>query len=354
MSKRDDLGKGVLEDLAALRAQGSIRSILPARRVDPVPNTLAQEMSAGYIQTIARLKAERESGKVVLELDPKQVRASELANRHALSLNGKDEDLVRLKEDIARQGQLEPIRVRPAAEGSGTLYEIVYGHRRHAACLALDTERPEGWKVLALLDAGAGELRSHVLKMYQENAARKDLSAFEQGQMFRLWLDQEIFDSQTAIADEIKVSRQLVSKYLKVIELPPEIQRAFRDPRVIALRWIDELEPAIAKDPAGILARAEQLAAMKSPLKADEVLQALLNDGSNAAPPPPRKERAPASESDTFQIGRDTIYKLSRKGKRVAFRFGKAVPASLAREAVEEMQSHVRTWLKKRLQEEKK
>ena len=97
MSKRDDLGRGVLEDLAALRAKGSISSILPARRVDPVPNTLAQEMSAGYIQTIARLKSERESGKVVLELDPKQVRASELANRHALSLKDEDEDLNRLK-----------------------------------------------------------------------------------------------------------------------------------------------------------------------------------------------------------------------------------------------------------------
>jgi ParB family chromosome partitioning protein len=347
MSKRDDLGRGVLEDLAALRAKGSISSILPARRVDPVPNTLAQEMSAGYIQTIARLKSERESGKVVLELDPKQVRASELANRHALSLDGEDEDLNRLKADIARQGQLEPIRVRPAAQGAS--YEIVYGHRRHAACLALDAERPEGWKVLALLDAGAGEIRTHVLKMYQENAARKDLSAYEQGNMFRLWLTQRIFDSQSAIAEEIKVSRQLVSKYLKLVDLPEPILRSFGDPRVIALRWVDELEPAIAKDRAGVLARAEQLSRLKPAPAADEVLRTLLD-----APAPSRKERTPASESDTFQIGRDTIYKLSRKGRRVAFRFGNAVPASLAREAVEEMQSHLRLWLKRRLQEKKK
>ena len=348
MSKRDDLGRGVLEDLAALRAKGSISSILPARRVDPVPNTLAQEMSAGYIQTIARLKSERESGKVVLELDPKQVRASELANRHALSLKGEDEDLNRLKADIARQGQLEPIRVRPAAEGGGA-YEIVYGHRRHAACLALDAERPDGWKVLALLDAGAGEIRTHVLKMYQENAARKDLSAYEQGHMFRLWLTQRIFDSQSAIAEEIKVSRQLVSKYLKLVDLPEQVLRSFGDPRVIALRWIDELEPAIAKDRAGVLARAEQLSKLKPTPAADQVLQTLLD-----APGLPRKERTPASESDTFQIGRDTIYKLSRKGRRVAFRFGNAVPASLAREAVEQMQSHLRLWLKRRLQEKKK
>jgi ParB family transcriptional regulator, chromosome partitioning protein len=348
MSKRDDLGKGVLQDLAALRAKGSISSILPTRRVDPVPNTLAQEMSAGYIQTIARLKAERESGKVVLELDPKQVRASSLANRHALSLDGKDEELVQLKADIARHGQLEPIRVRPAVDGGGG-YEIVYGHRRHAACLALDTEQPEGWKLLALLDAGASELRSHVLKMYQENAARKNLSAYEQGHMFHLWLEQKVFDSQVAIAEEIRVSRQLVSKYLKLVQLPSEILRAFRDPRVIALRWIDELEPALDKDRAGVLARAEKLAALTPPLGAEEVLQALIH-GREA----PRKERTPASESDTFQIGRDTIYKLSRKGKRVAFRFGNAVPSSLAREAVEEMQSHLRGWLKKRLQEKKK
>src|SRR5476649_1558415 len=104
MSKRDDLGKGVLEDLAALRAKGSVASILPVRRIDPVPKTMAAEMSEGYIQTIARLKAERESGKVVLELDPKQVRASAVANRHALSLHEKDKDLVQLKADIANQG----------------------------------------------------------------------------------------------------------------------------------------------------------------------------------------------------------------------------------------------------------
>jgi ParB family chromosome partitioning protein len=347
MSKRDELSKGVLEDLAALRAKGSISSILPARRVDPVPNTLAQEMSAGYIQTIARLKAERESGKVVLELDPKQVRASELANRHALSLNGADEDLSRLKADIAQQGQLEPIRVRPAAPGAG-MYEIVYGHRRHAACLALDSERPEGWKVLALLDAGAGELRNHVLKMYQENAARKDLSAYEQGHMFRLWLEQRIFDSQSAIAEQISVSRQLISKYLKLVDLPREVIGAFGDPRSIALRWVDELEPALARDRAGVLARAEQLS-RQSRLNADEVLRALVDSAAT-----PRKERTAASESDTFQIGRDTIYKLSHKGKRVAFRFGNAVPAALAREAVEEMQSHLRLWLKKRLQEKSK
>ena len=349
MSKRDDLGKGVLEDLAALRAKGSVASILPVRRVDPVPKTIAAEMSEGYIQTIARLKAERESGKVVLELDPKRVRASAVANRHALSLNEKDKDLADLKRDILSQGQLEPIRVRPAQDGPEGGYEIVYGHRRHAACLALDAERPGGWKVLALLDAAASEIRSHVLKMYQENAARKDLSAYEQAQMFQLWLDQKIFDSQTAIGEQIGVSRQLVSKYLKLLELPAEIVRAFGDPRVLALRWIDEIEPALAKDRAGVLARARKLAVTEPRPEPDRVMAILLIGET-----PAKRKRASASESDTFRIGRETIYKLSRKGSRVAFRFGNAVPASVAREAVEQMQSHLRGWLKKHLQEPKK
>ena len=350
MSKRDDLGKGVLEDLAALRAKGSVASILPVRRIDPVPKTMAAEMSEGYIQTIARLKAERESGKVVLELDPKQVRASAVANRHALSLHEKDKDLVQLKADIASQGQLEPIRVRPANDGPEGVYEIVYGHRRHAACLALDAEHPGGWKVLALLDASASEIRTHVLKMYQENAARKDLSAYEQAQMFQLWLDQEIFESQVAIGEHIGVSRQLVSKYLKLLELPAEIIRAFGDPRALALRWIDDLEPALAKDRAGVLARAKKLAAADPRPEPDQVLYQLLNREA----PPAKRKRMPAAESDTFRIGRETIYKLSRKGSRVAFRFGDAVPAGVARDAIEQMQSHLRSWLKKQYQEPKK
>lgn len=350
MSKRDDLGKGVLEDLAALRAKGSVASILPVRRIDPVPKTMAAEMSEGYIQTIARLKAEREGGKVVLELDPKQVRPSAVANRHELSLHEKDKDLVQLKADIASQGQLEPIRVRPAKDGPEGVYEIVYGHRRHAACLALDAERPGGWKVLALLDAGASEIRTHVLKMYQENAARKDLSAYEQAQMFKLWLDEEIFESQVAIGEQIGVSRQLVSKYLKLLELPAEIIRAFGDPRALALRWIDELEPALTKDRAGVLARAKKLATADPRPEPDQVLYQLLNREA----PPAKRKRMPAAESDTFRIGRETIYKLSRKGSRVAFRFGDAVPASVAREAIEQMQSHLRSWLKKHYQEPKK
>lgn len=351
MSKRGDLGKGVLADLAALRAQGAVASILPTRRVDPVPKTIAAEMSEGYIQTIARLKAERESGKVVLELDPKLVRASALANRSALSLDKKDADLVHLVADIASQGQLEPIRVRPAVDGAEGIYEIVYGHRRHAACLALDAERPGGWKVLALLDASAAEIRTHVLKMYQENAARKDLSPYEQGQMFKLWLDQQIFESQTAIAEQVGVSRQLVSKYLKLTELPAEILGAFGDPRVLALRWIDVLEPALATDRPGLLARAKKIAANPKRPEPDAVLAALLDLERG---PPPKRKRTPASESDTFRIGRETIYKLSRKGSRVAFRFGAAVPAGVAREAVEQMQAHLRAWLKKHLQERMK
>lgn len=349
MSKRDDLGKGVLEDLAALRAKGSVSSILPVRRIDPVPKTMAAEMSEGYIQTIARLKAEREGGKVVLELDPKQVRPSAVANRHELSLDEKDKDLVQLKADIASQGQLEPIRVRPAKDAPEGVYEIVYGHRRHAACLALDAERPGGWRVLALLDAGASEIRTHVLKMYQENAARKDLSAYEQAQMFKLWLDEEIFESQVAIGEQIGVSRQLVSKYLKLLELPAEIIRAFGDPRALALRWIDDLEPALAKDRAGVLGRAKKLASADPRPEPDQVLYQLLNREA-----PTKRKRMPAAESDTFRIGRETIYKLSRKGSRVAFRFGDAVPASVAREAIEQMQSHLRSWLKKHYQEPKK
>ena len=348
MSKRDDLGKGVLEDLAALRAKGSVASILPVRRIDPVPKTMAAEMSEGYIQTDRAAEGRAREWQGRSRARPEAASApSAVANRHELSLDGKDKDLRPSSRRTSRaRASSSPSacgRRRMAPEG---VYEIVYGHRRHAACLALDAERAGGWKVLALLDAGR-ERDPHATCSRCTRRTRRGRTCrpTNRHRCSSSGSTRKIFESQTAIGEQIGVSRQLVSKYLKLLELPAEIIRAFGDPRALALRWIDELEPALAKDRAGVLARAKKLAADRSAAGAGA--------GAAAAPQPVRRpakrKRTPAAESDTFRIGRETIYKLSRKGSRVAFRFGDAVPASVAREAIEQMQSHLRGWLKKHL-----
>ena len=159
---------------------------------------VGMQAGLGFAAENERMKAERAAGMVLLRLDPKSIGATKFANRHERSLNTKDASFKQLKDSIRTHGQDTPIRVRPAAAGSGKEYEIVEGHRRHAAILELDRDTEGGYPILARLDAKAAESKDLVLKMYRENAERADLSAYETGMMFTQWLAAGIFPTQRA------------------------------------------------------------------------------------------------------------------------------------------------------------
>ena len=335
--------------LEALKRPGAAPAapVAPAAAPRPGARTwvgrVAGEHNAGLQGRIAELEHERAHGLVVLKLDPKRVRATELANRHSLSLEADDPEFARLVSDIEAQGQLEPIRVRPAEPESGADYEIVYGHRRHAACLALDAAREGGFPVLALLDAEAAVARDHVLKMYQENAARKDLSAYEIGTMFRGWLEAEIFADQAAVASAIGLSEPSVSKYLQVAALPDPVLAAFRDPRVIPVRWSEQLVAVLKANEAAVLAVAGKLSEDEEPSAPDVVLRQLLDAAAG------KKRKKGGSQSETVKIDGRTAFAYSLKNERIAIRFGKHVDRQVARELTEEIKDLLTRRLKAKL-----
>ncbi|HSG95110.1 MAG TPA: ParB N-terminal domain-containing protein, partial [Afifellaceae bacterium] len=97
-------------------------------------------------------------------LDPKRIRPSEFANRHPDQF--KTAAYETLKRDIAgTEGNVEAILVRPIAGNQAHDYEVVFGHRRHRACLEL------GIPVLALIsEVSDAELW---IAMFAENLDRE-------------------------------------------------------------------------------------------------------------------------------------------------------------------------------------
>jgi ParB family chromosome partitioning protein len=118
-------------------------------------------------------------------------------------------DFAELKSEIeSAGGNVQPVRVRPLARverfNRAAEYEIVFGHRRHRACLEL------GIPVRALVeDASDQELFE---AMERENRGRKNLSAWEQGCMYRKALDEGLYPSLRKLAESVKVDVSLVSK----------------------------------------------------------------------------------------------------------------------------------------------
>jgi len=348
MTSKVDRGAKVNEAvLAALKRPAAPSAPSPAPTV-PKPGArtwvgrVAAEHNTGLQGRIAELEQERSQGLVVLRIDPKRIQASELANRHATSLVAGDPGLAELAKAIRDRGQLEPIRVRPAPPDSGYEYEIVYGHRRHAVALALDAETEGGWPVLALLDATAADARDHVLKMYQETPARQDLSAYETGAMFRGWLEAKVFPGQAAIAEATGLSVPSVSKYIAVAALPEVVLQAFRDPRVIAVRWAELLGAVLKAHEAAVLSAARTLAA-EDGVAPEVVLRTLLDAA------PAKKAKKGSSQSETIKIDGRTAFAYALKNDRIAIRFGKHVDRQAARELTDEIKDLLTRRLKARM-----
>jgi ParB family chromosome partitioning protein len=340
VKKPADIRDTVLAGLDA-RRQGAAPEA-PAPRQAAYIATFGRQVNDGLKEKITRLETERASGSVVLKLDPKRVGESSFANRHERSLDGADPDLAALIADIRARGQLEPIRVRPAAADGDIDYEIVYGHRRHAACLALDGELQDGYPVLALLDSKATDARDHVLKMYQENAARKDLSAFETGSMFANWLSEELFKNQTELAEAVSLEQGTVNKYLGISRLPDFVIAAFGDPRVISLRWAENINAALKERREALQQAATELARETPRRKPDEVLSALVGAG----------RRTGAVRTETVKIRGRTLYKIAPRGNGMQITFGAKLNPKLAKAAQDEVKEALTRYLEKALKEE--
>jgi ParB family chromosome partitioning protein len=347
MKKTTDIRATVLAGLGARRAGTEPAAPAPPARREPAyVASFGRGLNEGLKDQISRLEAERAAGFVVLKLDPKQIGASTFANRDARSLVGSDPELASLQRDIQSRGQLEPIRVRPAADRTGFEYEVVYGHRRHAACLALDLATEGGWPVLALLDAQAADVRDHVLKMYVENAARKDLSAYETGAMFANWLRESVFANQTELGAAVGLAQGTIAKYLSVAGLPEVVIAAFGDPRALSLRWSEQLAAALKDRESAVLEVAQRLATSSPRPAPDEVLRALLAAGQAAG------KRAGAIKTETVKLRGRTLYKIAPRGNGMQISFGGKLDPKIAKAAQEEVKEALTRFLAQQFKED--
>lgn len=299
----------------------------------------------GFAAENERLKAERADGMVILRLDPKSIGSTKFANRHERGLNTDDAAFAQLKASIRAHGQDTPIRVRPAAAGSNKDYEIVEGHRRHAAILQLDKETDGGFLILARLDAKAAESQNLVLKMYRENAERADLSAYETGTMFMQWLAVGLFPTQRAIGDAIGQHEATVSKYVGIAALPDYVVQAFRDPRAISVRWSGELTKACRNPSEEFRRKAADLARQKPEPDAEAVFSALTGVPVNT-PSRTRSAAGPKRDSEAVKEGNKTLFELSAREGQFGIRLGKHIDKKLRKPLQRELKDWLHTWLK--------
>lgn len=187
-----------------------------------------------------------------------KIRHGKFRDRHELGFH--DAAFEELKASIqSENGNQMAVLVRPLAEpdADGCEYEVVWGHRRHKACLELGID----------VNAIVRDLtdREAVILMTVENKYRQGLSQFELARKFKVWLDENIFPNQQSIADREGLNQATISRIMSINELPAAVVDRIEDPRTIAGKWAARVLQLLSADEKGIKARLEALEGKHTP-----------------------------------------------------------------------------------------
>lgn len=230
---------------------------------------------------VKRRLAEFDGAVLVRPLDPRTVHPSQFANR--IEDEFKTPEFRKLKLEIENAGgNVQPIKVRPMGggrhsplDGQAPQYEIAYGHRRHRACLEL------GLQVNAIVDDALTDVDLFEA-MDRENRGRKNLSAWEQGCMYRDALARGMYPSERRLAERLGVNNSDVNRSVQLAKLPSAVVAAFASPLDLQIRWQKPLTDALQRDPEGVLSRARDLAKNRGLLEPSQVLDQLIGRGVSA------------------------------------------------------------------------
>lgn len=152
-----------------------------------------------------------------------------------------DRELAELSESIKANGLVQPIVVRPAADGSPT-YELIAGERRLRAAKLAGLER------IPAIVRTADEIEQAQLALV-ENIQRSNLNPIERGEAYRTLID-ELGLSIAELAARLGEDRSVISNFLRLLSLEPTVIDYIRAGR---------LPLGHAKVLAGVTDPAEQL-----------------------------------------------------------------------------------------------
>lgn len=134
-----------------------------------------------------------------------------------------DADLDDLANSIREKGLLQPIVVRPRADGE---YEIVAGERRWRA-----SQRAGIHEVPVLIrELNDGEALEIALI---ENIQRSDLNPLEEARAYGLLLEQFSY-TQQQLADSVGKSRSHIANTLRLLNLPESVRRQIEEGNLTA------------------------------------------------------------------------------------------------------------------------
>lgn len=178
---------------------------------------LISNIDGEEVTTEKKNKAEKELSKTTAEIEIKKIEANPFQPRTDFNPT----ELLELSESIKTHGVIQPITVRAIG---GDKYQIISGERRWRASKKAGLKSIPAY-VRVTDDQGLLEMA------IVENIQRADLNSMEVAISFQRLID-ECSISHEEMASRVNKNRSTVTNYLRLLKLPPRIQKALKNEEI--------------------------------------------------------------------------------------------------------------------------
>jgi len=171
-------------------------------------------------------------------LDPKECEPWEYANRSEDEMGDIDE----LINSIRENSQLQPALVRShPSPHEGIKYQIIFGRRRHLACLKL------GLKLL-VIKKDSLSLQEAIACQDAENKYRKDISNYSNAILYKKLLITKAFKTEKELAEKLRISPSSLNELMTYTKLPQEIIRNISNIHTLSVYMAAKIVRLLAED----------------------------------------------------------------------------------------------------------
>lgn len=220
-----------------VHTSGALGMLLKTGQITPLDiNTKTAETSEQQNQSFKTKAGIKFNESELVFVDPNICEPWKYANRHETEM-GEMEELI---DSIRENKQLQPglIRIHPAPHGE-IQYEIIFGRRRHQACLKL------GIPFMAI-KKDIPNTQEAIVSQDAENKFRNNVSDYSNAILYQKLISDGVFKTENELAKKLNVPKSSFSELMSYNKIPGEIVKRIPNihnlSKIMSLKIVSILE----------------------------------------------------------------------------------------------------------------
>jgi ParB family chromosome partitioning protein len=200
--------------LGMLMKSGQIKKIVLTDEVAPKKNET--KAAPSYFKTQSGIEFSEQE---LIFVNPEECEPWKYANRHESELG----DMDALIDSIRVNKQLQPALVRQHPEAHGKIkYEVIFGRRRHLACLRLGIP-------FLVIRKDIPNIQDAIASQDAENKLRNDVSNYSNALLYKRLLSDNVFNTEKELAEKLRISPSTLNELMAYSKIPQDIVHGIPD-----------------------------------------------------------------------------------------------------------------------------